>query len=75
MGVSVTKEKTIPLQFKKLCAAFMNKSSLALHQCLWATKVPYKIRDRVMRDLTKAHKACHEKKYYQEKMKGKARAI
>jgi hypothetical protein len=63
MGVSVTKEKAIPMQLKKLRAAFVNESGLALHRCLWAaTKAPYEIRDGAIRDLTKAHKACREKK-------------
>jgi putative transposase len=61
MGVSVTKEKAIPMQHEKLRAAFVNESGLAVHRCLWATKAPYEIRDGAMRDLTKAHKACREK--------------
>jgi hypothetical protein len=76
MGVSVTKEKAIPMQLKKLRAAFVNESGLALHRCLWAaTKAPYEIRDGAIRDLTKAHKACREKKQCQEETRRKARAI
>ena len=75
MGVSVTKEKAIPMQFEKLRAAFVNKSGLALHRCLWASEFPYEIRDGAMRDLTNAHKACCEKNTGRKERGEKAEAF
>ena len=60
-GVWATKERLIPMQISKLRAAFVNENGLALHRWLWATEVPYEIRDGAMMDLVKANKACRAK--------------